>query len=436
MRPIPLAVIGGFWLFVAACASLSPEQEARRALFWEAAKECEQKVEGIRIHSVDEDGTPHGLSYLDETHTFIACYQDRVRQMIAALQKVGSGRLALPPGSPTTTSAPIQMVGGITLVQAAINESRMATLVLDTGASTTIITPAIADQLNISVPKDAPRKMLVGLGGKLVSVPFVRVESVKVGIFAVEDLDVGVYDAFPGIHRLDGLLGADFLSHFSMTVDPGSQVLTLEPKPPAASSQEPRVDKPEGKEVVPSPQSVTTGGPSPLDWKPGYEWSFRWESPRGKGTLVWVVTAETEVNGLASYVVKSGSRETAFAKGENKLGWHMDKVDGVVVERASPPNFYFAWPLEVGKTWQHIYTWEGIQARQTEERTRRCRVEARERIAVPAGTFQTFRVACTNQLGQPTHTYWFSEAVKMFVKDRSYYSYGVRDRELTSYKLD
>ena len=110
---------------------------------------------------------------------------------------------------------------------------------------------------------------------------------------------------------------------------------------------------------------------TPLAWKPGYQWSFRWESPRGQGTFVWVVAADTEVEGLPSYVVRAGRREMAYAKGNGQLGWHMEKVDGILVERASPPNFFFTWPLEVGKSWQYTYNWEGIRDRQTAQHTRR-----------------------------------------------------------------
>jgi hypothetical protein len=170
-------------------------------------------------------------------------------------------------------------------------------------------------------------------------------------------------------------------------------------------------------------------------WRVGDEWSFRWQSPRGKGTFVWVVTEETEVNGLSSFIVQSGSRELVFAKGEAKLGWQEERVKGVVVERASPPSFYFVWPLEVGKTWEYAYSWENITDRQTAELVRRCTVEAEETITVPAGTFQTSRVVCLNKAGKIELTHWFSDTVKMYVKQRRDFSYGVRIRELTGYKL-
>jgi hypothetical protein len=170
-------------------------------------------------------------------------------------------------------------------------------------------------------------------------------------------------------------------------------------------------------------------------WRVGDEWRFRWESPRGKGTYAWVVARESTVNGLPSYIVKSGSREIVFAKGEAKLGWQEERVKGVVVERASPPSFYFVWPLEVGKTWEYAYNWENITDRQTAELVRRCTVEAIESITVPAGTFDSFRVVCRNKGGQRQFTYWYSDIIKMYVKQLSFLAYGVQTRELVSYTV-
>ena len=61
------------------------------------------------------------------------------------------------------------------------------------------------------------------------SVPLVRARSVSVGAAAVEDLDVGVFDALPGRPEINGLLGASFLHHFKFTVDRKNLQLLLEP---------------------------------------------------------------------------------------------------------------------------------------------------------------------------------------------------------------
>jgi hypothetical protein len=48
--------------------------------------------------------------------------------------------------------------------------------------------------------------------------PVARVKSVRVGEVALEDLDVGVYEALPMTQGVDRLLGADFLNHFRVLI--------------------------------------------------------------------------------------------------------------------------------------------------------------------------------------------------------------------------
>jgi hypothetical protein len=67
------------------------------------------------------------------------------------------------------------------------------------------------------------------VGGHRVAVPLVRARSVRVGAAAVEDLDVGVFDALPGRPEVDGLLDASFLAHFKFTVDRKNLQLVLDP---------------------------------------------------------------------------------------------------------------------------------------------------------------------------------------------------------------
>ena len=58
--------------------------------------------------------------------------------------------------------------------------------------------------------------------------PLVRVSSLAMGALAVEDLDVGLSDAFPRVPGADGVLGADVLEDFRLIVDRASRQLTLE----------------------------------------------------------------------------------------------------------------------------------------------------------------------------------------------------------------
>ncbi len=64
-------------------------------------------------------------------------------------------RTAAPPSG---TVVPIQIVNNLILVPATLNRTQAATLLLDTGATRSLITPASARRLGISPPPDSPRR--------------------------------------------------------------------------------------------------------------------------------------------------------------------------------------------------------------------------------------------------------------------------------------
>ncbi len=193
--------------------------------------------------------------------------------------------------------------------------------------------------------------------------------------------------------------------------------------------------------MFPAPQTakdqppVEGGPPVAPAWKPGYEWAFRWESPRGKGTFVWSVDREELVDGVECYVVKAGEQREIYWR-KTDLAYYMDKVSGVVEERSTPAELRYAWPLETGKTWTQTFHYERLRDRTTQEIASACQVEGEETITVPAGTFRTFKIVCRSQrTGSLRHESWYSPEVKQKVRERDYFSYGIRDRELIAFRL-
>ena len=231
MRALPLTLIASFLSSLAGCAPLPPEQAAREALMLEAARECKNRF--ITIQSIDRVDN-YGRVWFTyrgsggENQAFLACYEKLVQEKAQSTPLVAKGRISPREGAPTKTSVPIQVARGGIVVTVTINESQQGALVLDTGSTSTILSLALARKVGIEVPFNAPQRIVTLLGGKTITMPFARVRSLKVGDLAVEDLDVGVYDSFPGVTSVDGLLGADFLGHFRVTVDRGSRQLTLE----------------------------------------------------------------------------------------------------------------------------------------------------------------------------------------------------------------
>lgn len=198
--------------------------------------------------------------------------------------------------------------------------------------------------------------------------------------------------------------------------------------PPPAPTTSPTTP-PAAREVT---KVVPTSVLGPV-WERGYEWKFRWSSSRGSGTFVWSIVGEETVGGVIYYIMRTGNREIYYSKDE--LAWLMDRVEGTVEARASPAYRKFAWPLEVGREWEASYRWENPADRSTEDRVRSHKVESLELITVPAGTFQTFYVTVKSPAGRLTDEYWYSPEVRWIVKDKVYFSYGVRERELLEHRL-
>jgi hypothetical protein len=180
------------------------------------------------------------------------------------------------------------------------------------------------------------------------------------------------------------------------------------------------------------PPTAWTSAPT---WKVGDEWTYRWESPRGSGTTVYEVTSEAVVRGIDCYVVKFGRSENyirktdlAFVQGNNRGGLEYSYT---------PPRAYAMWPLYVGRAWELLIALERPQDRTTESIFKTWRVEAKERITVPAGTFETYRIIERNKRDNSLSTeHWLAPEVKARVRANLYFDYGVEKRELIAYKVN
>ncbi len=118
------------------------------------------------------------------------------------------------------------MPGEPILVSASIGGTGSLTLILDTGADRTMVTPHALWKLGIATA-DAPRaeiRGVTGVGqGNVVQVPSIEVGEAKVGPLWIIGHDAD-------LKKADGLLGRDFLEHFTVTIDSGERLVTLVPK--------------------------------------------------------------------------------------------------------------------------------------------------------------------------------------------------------------
>jgi predicted aspartyl protease len=126
---------------------------------------------------------------------------------------VGVGRVRFTPGQPI-------------MVSVRINGATPATLMLDTGATRTVINPKVLESMGVSYG-DAQRGTIRGVTGEA-PVMAVRVESIEASGARSGPLLVVAHDT--GFGQGDGLLGRDFLDQFSVNIDNTAGLVTLTPK--------------------------------------------------------------------------------------------------------------------------------------------------------------------------------------------------------------
>ncbi len=125
----------------------------------------------------------------------------------------GVGRVRFTPGQPI-------------MVSARINGAATAELMLDTGATRTVINPKVLEAGGVSY-RDAQHGSIRGVTGDA-EVLAVNIDRIDVSGAAYGPLLVVSHDT--GFARGDGLLGRDFLDHFTINIDNGAGMVTLTPK--------------------------------------------------------------------------------------------------------------------------------------------------------------------------------------------------------------
>ena len=171
---------------------------------WEAASECASRSTTIRVMDVSEVGQVQVEARPGEEDEFFACYNSKLHERMA-------GRLVEVPGGPTRTSVTMESLGTSFVVVVTIDGAHRARLLVDTGATMTILRPRLIERIDGAAEVEGLRPSIIVATGSTVSVRLSRLRSLALGSFMVEDLHVGVYDVIPQLADIDGLLGTDFL---------------------------------------------------------------------------------------------------------------------------------------------------------------------------------------------------------------------------------
>jgi clan AA aspartic protease (TIGR02281 family) len=104
-----------------------------------------------------------------------------------------------------------------------LNDRLKRYLVVDTGASFTLISRQVADELGIIINENSP-SIPAGTVSGFILTPLVTLSSIRVGKAEIKDVDVAVYTMPSGN---DGLLGNSFLNKFRVMIDSVNGKMTL-----------------------------------------------------------------------------------------------------------------------------------------------------------------------------------------------------------------
>lgn len=102
------------------------------------------------------------------------------------------------------------------VVPARLNRDIMGTFIVDTGATYTVITPAMAKQLGVNINKNTQRIAILTANG-WIQAPIVTLDSLSLGNVEVGGLQAVVQD-LGGDANLSGLLGMNFFKDIELTI--------------------------------------------------------------------------------------------------------------------------------------------------------------------------------------------------------------------------
>jgi len=117
--------------------------------------------------------------------------------------------------------------GSHIVVDALLNSSVSARLIVDTGASILLISTDVASRLGIAHEEIPGKIEIIMADNSSVEAKPITLKSVKVGDAEVKDVQAAIL-AKEAIGGMDGLLGMSFLSHFVIKVDSTENKLILE----------------------------------------------------------------------------------------------------------------------------------------------------------------------------------------------------------------
>jgi hypothetical protein len=168
----------------------------------------------------------------------------------------------------------------------------------------------------------------------------------------------------------------------------------------------------------------------------GSSWVYERRDSGSFGSGTYLITTkslgEQTWQGKKVYAYESPENTILLEATSNK--W-VAVVKGTTPLQIMDPPLGWDYPIWVGKSWTQVYNFKFPKQTATSET--RWKVEAREEIKVPAGTFKVFRVTYSDTWSELIM--WWSPEFGIWIKSKSQrnakstFGPGVREAELYSY---
>ncbi|MEC7641257.1 MAG: retropepsin-like aspartic protease [Nitrospinota bacterium] len=130
-----------------------------------------------------------------------------------------------PPPRESEFVIPLHPQGNQFFIDTRLNGQTQAKLLLDTGATTVVLSEKLAQKLGFNYFHTMPQVKAETAGGTIWA-PLLSLRKVRAGVAVVEEVEAIIS---PKLIKVDGLMGMTFLSQFKMKLDHASAVLTLKP---------------------------------------------------------------------------------------------------------------------------------------------------------------------------------------------------------------
>lgn len=173
-------------------------------------------------HWLDEGGAAH---FADNLHSVPEKYRRQLQTRSSDQPAPGPAAREIKEARPSASAEiPLEKRNGGYVARALLNGRETARLIVDTGATSTILSPSVAARLGVTVRWDPP--VLMNTVGGATQGGWADLDSLSVGGREATGLRVIVYEVAEGV---DGLLGMDFLNQFRVEIHGRRPSLVLSP---------------------------------------------------------------------------------------------------------------------------------------------------------------------------------------------------------------